>query len=67
MNTANFFLPCLRSSISFSFQFLFHFLHPSIFAEAIKYKRFKTLIPKYFDSDSKLDDIQHIYYMDIDM
>jgi len=35
--------------------------------EAIKYKRFKTLIPKYFDSNSKLEDIQHIYYMDIDM
>ncbi|KAL7462527.1 hypothetical protein ACHAXS_002909 [Conticribra weissflogii] len=35
--------------------------------EAMKYKRFKTLIPKYFDSDSKLDGIQHIYYMDIDM
>lgn len=38
-----------------------------IFAEAMKYKRYKTLIPQYFDSESNLNEIEHIYYMDIDM
>mmetsp|Transcript_32101 Transcript_32101/g.65280 ORF Transcript_32101/g.65280 Transcript_32101/m.65280 type:complete len:379 (-) Transcript_32101:1055-2191(-) len=35
--------------------------------EAMKYKRYKTLIPQYFDSEPDLDEIEHIYYMDIDM
>ena len=40
---------------------------PSCQTEGMKYKRFKTLVLNYIEEVPELDDVEWVYYMDIDM